>query len=96
MTSRSAFRAVTDGTSSICLWRPTNITDGTVGGRQRCVDAFAQCIAMLEKADTARKGSHQCALKWIVHLAGDIHQPLHVACGYYRVGSNKIVEDEAA
>lgn len=24
------------------------------------------------------------ALRWLVHLVGDLHQPLHVGCGYYR------------
>jgi hypothetical protein len=24
------------------------------------------------------------ALRWLVHLVGDIHQPLHVGCGFYR------------
>jgi hypothetical protein len=28
-------------------------------------------------------------LCFVVHLVGDIHQPLHVACGYYTLGKKK-------
>ena len=28
------------------------------------------------------------ALRWLVHLVGDLHQPLHVGCGYYRFDAN--------
>lgn len=27
------------------------------------------------------------ALKYLIHLVGDVHQPLHVGCGYYRMGA---------
>src|SRR5688500_17523169 len=46
------------------------------------VHALNRCIAVLER----RSGemSKQDALRWLVHLVGDIHQPLHVGCGFYR------------
>lgn len=45
------------------------------------------CINILETPDTSPKhDAHQIALKFLVHLVGDIHQPFHVGCGYYRLG----------
>ena len=46
------------------------------------VQALNRCIAVLEgRCDEMTKGE---ALRWLVHLVGDIHQPLHVGCGFYR------------
>ncbi len=46
------------------------------------VQALNRCIAVLE----GRSGemTKPEALRWVVHLVGDIHQPLHVGCGFYR------------
>ena len=42
------------------------------------VHGIGKCISMLESADrSAKKDRHAVALKFLVHLAGDIHQPLH-------------------
>ena len=45
------------------------------------VHTLTNCIAVLE----GKPGSITTtqALRYLIHLAGDIHQPLHVACGYY-------------
>lgn len=58
------------------------------------VHGINKCIAMLESADTsAEQDHHLVALKFLVHLVGDIHQPLHVACGYYQTNKSGIVRD---
>ncbi|MBI3880627.1 MAG: S1/P1 nuclease [Verrucomicrobia bacterium] len=40
------------------------------------------CIAVLEKPGVTPHFSKHDALRWLIHLTGDIHQPLHVGCGY--------------
>lgn len=40
------------------------------------------CIAVLEGGSHADLTAKE-ALRWLVHLVGDIHQPLHVVAGYY-------------
>lgn len=40
------------------------------------------CLAVLEGRSQQMTKTH--ALRWLVHLVGDIHQPLHVGCGFYR------------
>ena len=46
------------------------------------VHALNLCLAVLEGRSQQMSKTH--ALRWLVHLVGDIHQPLHVGCGYYR------------
>ncbi len=37
------------------------------------------------------------ALRWVVHLTGDVHQPVHVGCGFIKPGNPpKIIVDPAA
>ena len=45
------------------------------------VHAMNLCVAVLEGRSAEMSKAH--ALRWLVHLVGDIHQPLHVGCGYY-------------
>jgi len=45
------------------------------------VHALNLCLAVLEGRSQQMSKTH--ALRWLVHLVGDIHQPLHVGCGYY-------------
>jgi hypothetical protein len=45
------------------------------------VHAMNLCVAVLE--GRSAEMSKTQALRWLVHLVGDIHQPLHVGCGYY-------------
>jgi len=60
------------------------------------VHGIGKCISMLESADrSTKKDRHAVALKFLIHLAGDIHQPLHVACGYYRWNFKGIIRSPA-
>ncbi len=52
-------------------------------GNADVVHAIAQCIAILEGTATPSDFSKQQAVRWLVHLVGDMHQPLHVTSGYY-------------
>jgi hypothetical protein len=45
------------------------------------VHALTNCIATLEGNPGSMTTTQ--ALRYLIHLVGDIHQPLHVACGYY-------------
>lgn len=55
-------------------------------GENDVVHGLNKCIAILENTDaTPGHKLHKGALCFIIHLVGDIHQPLHVACGYYRL-----------
>ncbi|MDB6025331.1 MAG: hypothetical protein JWM68_1554 [Verrucomicrobiales bacterium] len=45
------------------------------------VHSITLCIDVLEGRSSEM--SKRDALSWLVHMVGDIHQPLHVACGYY-------------
>ncbi len=45
------------------------------------VHAIDGCIAVLE--GRSKMMNKHDALRWLIHLAGDIHQPLHISCGYY-------------
>jgi hypothetical protein len=71
-------------------------TNAVSAGPDDVVQGIARCLTMLESPDTSpQKDHHAVALKFLVHLVGDLHQPLHVACGYYRWSNNVIVTDPA-
>jgi hypothetical protein len=61
--------------------------DGTFSKPNDVVHEITHCIDALE-GKTNDLNSKE-ALVWLVHLVGDIHQPMHVACGYYTFGSGK-------
>jgi S1/P1 Nuclease len=44
------------------------------------VHTIVECINIL--TGNSNKFSKPNALRWLVHLTGDIHQPLHIACSY--------------
>jgi hypothetical protein len=46
------------------------------------VHAMNLCLAVLEGRSREMSKTH--ALRWLIHLVGDLHQPLHAGCGYYR------------
>lgn len=48
------------------------------------VHAILQCIATLEGTITPPDSTKLQAARWLVHLVGDLHQPLHVTSGYYK------------
>jgi hypothetical protein len=47
------------------------------------VHALLRCIAILEGNADPHFSKRQ-AVRWIVHLVGDLHQPMHVTSGYYK------------
>ena len=57
-----------------------------VPGQDDVVHAIERCIAVLEAREpTPGDPSRAQALRLLVHLVGDIHQPLHCGTGFYRV-----------
>ena len=48
------------------------------------VHAILQCIAILEGTIAPPNFTKLQAARWLVHLVGDLHQPLHVTSGYYK------------
>ena len=55
------------------------------------VHAINHCIAILEAAPDAKTDLTKAqALRFLVHLVGDIHQPLHCGCGYYDVHKGQV------
>lgn len=61
-------------------------TNSTVGSRPNdIVHTIRRCIRVLESEAPPRPEMTRAqALRWLVHLLGDLHQPLHVGSGYYR------------
>ena len=47
------------------------------------VHALRRCISILEGTAEPNFSKRQ-AVRWIVHLVGDLHQPMHVTSGYYK------------
>ena len=47
------------------------------------VHAINRAIAVLESPTPPANFSRAQAVRWVVHLVGDIHQPFHVTAGYY-------------
>jgi hypothetical protein len=57
--------------------------DGAFSKPNDVVHKILACIDRLEGIPSPLKQEE--ALAYLAHLVGDIHQPLHVACGYYRI-----------
>ena len=73
-------------------WHYCTIPDGTTYANRnndegQLVERIKDMIATLKCADSARE-SKVVALKFLVHLVGDLHQPLHVGNGEDRGGNN--------
>src|ERR1700688_4646828 len=61
-----------------------------IQGKNDVVDAIERCIAVLEAHETiAGELSRTQALRLLVHLVGDIHQPLHCGTGFYRLSDTQ-------
>lgn len=60
------------------------------GSRNDIVQALNRAIAVLESSAPPADYSKAQAVRWIVHLVGDIHQPMHVTSGYYRTTKNAL------
>ena len=52
------------------------------------VHMIQRCIEILEAQTESSQFTRLQALRWLLHLVEDIHQPLHVASGYYSTASN--------
>jgi len=78
-------------------WHYVTIEDGqtyatsTKNPAGDAVAALRRFIAVL-KDPKAAKGDRVIALKWVVHLVGDLHQPLHVGRGKDKGGNTIGVE----
>jgi hypothetical protein len=54
--------------------------------RHDVVQTICQCITVLESPKPIEGEFNRVeALRLLVHMVGDIHQPLHCGCGYYRL-----------
>ncbi|BCA56350.1 hypothetical protein W02_34900 [Nitrospira sp. KM1] len=42
------------------------------------------CVKILETTGDVVPWTKAQALRWLIHLVGDVHQPLHVTAGYYK------------
>jgi len=68
----------------------TNYNGSPFARTNDIVQTVRRCIDVLEgkRKDFTKKQ----ALRLLIHHVGDLHQPLHVACGYYRIdGGDKLV-----
>jgi hypothetical protein len=81
-------------------WHFINLPLGTVSmaeaepfrpGKNDVIQAIERCIAVLE---TGTSGSGELsrtqAFRLLIHLVGDIHQPLHCGTGFYRLSDTKL------
>jgi len=57
-------------------------------GPHDIVHMIQRCIEILEADTEAPQFTRLQALRWLLHLVEDIHQPLHVASGYYSTVPN--------
>jgi hypothetical protein len=56
------------------------------------VHAINRCIGILEAPPGIKTDLTKAeALKFVVHLVGDIHQPLHSGCGYYEIHGHQAI-----
>jgi hypothetical protein len=80
-------------------WHFVNLPLGTVSmaeaepfmsGKNDVIHAIERCIAVLETgASGSGELSRTQAFRLLVHLVGDIHQPLHCGTGFYRLSDTK-------
>jgi hypothetical protein len=52
------------------------------------VHQINHCVAILEAEDNLGLITKTQAVRWLIHLVADIHQPLHVISGYYDPASD--------
>ena len=69
---------------NVPLGAATEVSDSAFARRRNVVERIAECIRILEAPPGTKlpMGKAQ-ALKSLVHLVADVHQPLHVGSGYY-------------
>ncbi len=54
------------------------------------VQKVTDVIGVLESAHETPGWTKKQAVAWLLHLVEDLHQPLHVGSGYYRLGRGKV------
>ena len=54
------------------------------------VQKVTDAIRILESSDHQPGWTKTQALAWLLHLVEDLHQPLHVSSGYYRLDNNNV------
>lgn len=71
---------------------------GPFSGPNDVVHAINRCIAVLESPAATPHFSKLQALRFLAHLVGDVHQPLHVGTGYYTIHGDQptLVTDPTA
>jgi hypothetical protein len=65
------------------------------------VHAINRAIGVLESAEPPASFSKAHAVRWLVHLVGDLHEPMHVAGAYYEttaaaLKNPRVIRDPAA
>ncbi|WP_395753837.1 S1/P1 nuclease [Prosthecobacter sp.] len=71
--------------------------EGTPGtGVNDVVHVINRCIAVLESGKDSKEMTQKEALKVLVHLVGDIHQPLHVGAAYFDAQDKMVVPQTEA
>lgn len=65
--------------------------EGAVGSRLNdIVQTIRRCILVIESQTIPdHEMTKAQALRWLVHLLGDLHQPLHLGSGYYRFDAQR-------
>jgi hypothetical protein len=58
------------------------------------VQMIQQCIDILEAETESSKFTRLQALRWLLHLVEDLHQPLHVASGYYSTAADALTKPQ--
>lgn len=46
---------------------------------------LARCVAILEAPTEDSAFTKRQAVRWLAHLVGDLHQPLHATSGHYKM-----------
>lgn len=66
--------------------------------RNDIVQTILRCVASLRAPGPNARFEEVIALRWLTHLVGDLHQPVHVGCGYIvnaRTNRARLVFDPA-
>lgn len=50
--------------------------------RNDIVQTILRCVESLREPGPNARFSEIIALRWLTHLVGDLHQPVHIGCGY--------------
>jgi hypothetical protein len=70
---------------------PSYTLSGAFSRPDDIVHQIRLCIDVLQQPPGAGLNKKE-ALAFLTHLVGDLHQPLHVACGYYTLNSLNIAQ----